>query len=85
MKRIYKLTRINLTGLGGPMGTERTWHDWEKYYTDISKAKSVAAKDHEETDNREKIRWTKDRDGKRFQTNDLLSHQYEIKEIEIEQ
>lgn len=41
---VYQLTSENLTGLGGPMGTEHTWANWRVFFRDIKSAKEYAEK-----------------------------------------
>jgi len=43
---IYELTSLNLTGLGGPMGTERVTANWRRFYGSFEDAKSAAQKDY---------------------------------------
>lgn len=43
---MYSLTSENLSGLGGSMGTERTWANWVKYFNSIKEAKAYAEKDY---------------------------------------
>ena len=46
IKAVYELESENLTGLGGPMGTERTTINWSKLYYDVASAKEAAEKDY---------------------------------------
>ena len=39
---MFKLESENLTGLGAPMGKERTWINWTKYFKSIENAKKYA-------------------------------------------
>lgn len=43
---MYELESENLTGLGGPMGTERTWTNWRKFFSTVEAAKEFAEKDY---------------------------------------
>lgn len=44
---MYRLTNTNLTGLGGPMGTERTSTRWTKFFRSRSGAKEYAEGDYQ--------------------------------------
>jgi hypothetical protein len=44
--QIYSLTSTNLTGLGGPMGTESTTINYIKYFTSGEKAANYAIKEY---------------------------------------
>lgn len=82
---IFKLISENLTGLGGPMGTERTWNNWVKYFSDFEKAKLFAEKDynknkHERATN--SIVWKKERD--KTSSQDLGFVMYHISKIKVE-
>lgn len=78
---MYALTSENLTGLGSPMGTERTWNNWVKYFKTEKKAKEYAEKDYRfrfGTGEPEKVIW------KNGSTQDLGFVMYHIKKIKIE-
>jgi len=77
---IYRLVSENLTGLGGPMGTERTWTNWTKYCKTIEQAQKIAEKDYNKS--RGPIKWIKEKDG--YRTEDLGYVMYHIKKIKIE-
>lgn len=50
---IFSLESENMTGLGGPMGTEHTWANWTKLFRNIEDAKKYALKDYrKETKNK---------------------------------
>lgn len=51
---MVELISKNLTGLGGRMGTERTWTNWRRFYKNIKIAKEAAEKDYGK-----KIEWDK--------------------------
>lgn len=73
---IYKLTSENLTNLGGPMGSEYTFSNWEKYFTSIESAKKYAEKDYGD-----KIKW---KGGKRKPSSgDLRYVMYEIEKLNV--
>lgn len=76
MKTIYEVRSENLTGLGGPMGTERTWDNWRKFFDDIDLAKKFSEKDY-----KNKIKWKKYRGG--LASEDLGHVMYYIQPIEI--
>ena len=46
---MFKLVSENLTKLGGRMGTEYTYPNWDKYFTTKEKAKQYAEKDYGKT------------------------------------
>jgi len=48
----YELKSENLTGLGSPMGTERTWTNWRRFYKTVEAAQAAAEKDYGK-----KIQW----------------------------
>jgi hypothetical protein len=83
MKPIYLLLSENLMGLGGPMGTERTWTNWRKYFYSKQKAKEYANADyHKHCPNDLNLKWYKTDKG--CKTTDLGFVMYYIKELEIE-
>ena len=43
---MYELVSENLSGLGGPMGTERTWTNWRKFFKTVKAAKNAAESDY---------------------------------------
>ena len=67
--KIYQLTSENLTGLGGPMGSEHTSTNWQRFFRSIASAKRIAAKDYKKEGGEEKIEWV--RDGKEIRSQDL--------------
>lgn len=76
---MYRLTRENLTHLGGPMGTEYTTTDWTKYFHVFNKALAFAQKDN----NNESLGWCVA--GKRkWRSQDCGSHMYHITEVQTE-
>jgi hypothetical protein len=83
MSKTYVLKSENLTHLGGPMGTEYTYDNWMKYFSDPDKAKAYAEKDYQkETSSKKTLRWLKE--GKGFRTEDLLFVMYHVHPVEIE-
>ena len=42
----YVLTSEDLSGLGGPMGSERTRDNWHKYFLSVDSAKDYARQDY---------------------------------------
>lgn len=78
----YKLVSENLTGLSGPMGTERTWANWTRYFSDLRKAKKAAEEDYAKQAPGKTFSWKKD--GKRHHSGDLLFVMYNIGPIVVE-
>jgi hypothetical protein len=74
---MYELQSINLTNLGGPMGTEYTKTNWRRYFKTLRGAKNTA-----EMDYGKKIDWRKT-DGE-IHSGDLLYVLYNIKKLSIE-
>lgn len=74
---MYQLIRENLTGLGGPMGSERVTVDWSRYYHYLANAKVAAEKDHGKA-----ISWV--RQGTGFRSEDFGSHMYIINRLKLE-
>jgi hypothetical protein len=74
--KIFKLVSENLTNLGGPMGTERTFENWSKLFTDIDVAKAYAV-----TDYKKGINWITDKN--RIHSGDLGYVMYIITEEEV--
>lgn len=83
---MYKLISENLTGLGGPMGTERTWSNYTKYFKTVKAAKEFAEKDFDSFEVRNgryrKLVWHKDRDY--YRTDDMGYVMYYIKKVKVE-
>jgi len=79
---MFQLVSENLTGLGGPMGTERTWTNWEKFFNNMDAAKEFAQKDYARHGRPKKIQWTRGK--KSCNSGDLLFVKYHINEVEIE-
>jgi|GEM_PF-6944042 hypothetical protein len=71
------LTSENLTGLGGPMGSERTTTNWRKYFSTPELAMEYAEKDFGE-----KIPWRTE--GVNFHSPDLRYVMYHINHVEVE-
>lgn len=77
---LYELTSENLTGLGGMMGTERTWNNWHKLFRRVSAAKAFAETDYRrQTRQREKVEWQ--REGLSWRTQDLAFVMYHIRPV----
>jgi hypothetical protein len=74
---MFELRSENLTGLGGMMGTERTWTNFRKFYSSTELAKDAAEKDLGE-----KINWKKTTNG--FNSGDLGHVMYHIKKVKVE-
>ena len=79
---MYKLTSENLTNLGGPMGTEYTYPNWEKYFNTILEAKKYAEKDFAKDPQKRKLTWT--RENKQIYTKDMGYVMYEIVKVKVE-
>ena len=75
---IYELTSLNLTGLGGPMGTERVTTNWRRFYASFEDAKIAAQKDY----TRGEIHWHHKAGG--YCSGDLGYVAYAISEIYTE-
>lgn len=52
------LRSINLTNLGGPMGSESTFSNFEKPFKSMKEAKEYGEKDYETSGRKEKIKWS---------------------------
>ena len=78
--KIYQLTSENLSGLGGPMGSERTTINWVKPFESLEAAQKYAENDYEGKD---KIKWTKDKKEAQWCSGDLHWVMYHIHEIEL--
>jgi len=76
--KIYQLTSENLTGLGGPMGTERTSINWVKPYDSLEAAQAAANNNYEGV---EEFKWTKGTNG--WHSQDLGWVMYYIHEVEL--
>jgi hypothetical protein len=87
---VYVLISENLTGLGGPMGTEETWENWRRHFKRIESAKAAAQKDWEKSSAKAQgdpgipktLTWIKDGSGLR--TEDLHWVMYHIRKIRVE-
>lgn len=83
---MVELTSENLTCVGGPMGTERTWTNWRKFFNTIEDAKAYAEKDY----NKE-IQWDKSKGPTRdfvpldlTCSGDLGYVMYHIRDVKVE-
>lgn len=76
---MYELESENLTGLGGPMGTERTWPNWRKFFRTAEAAKVYAERDFKKS-----IEWS---GGlvRGFSSGDLGHVMYHIRLVKIEE
>jgi hypothetical protein len=80
----YELTSENLTGLGGPMGTERTWTNWKESFKSDKDAQVFALADYNKR-TKEKLKaliWVQGRDGN-MRSQDLGFVMYHIKKVKI--
>lgn len=73
---VYEVVSKNLTNLGGRMGTEYTYNNWRKHFSDVDKAKEFAEKDYGK-----KIKWNKTENG--FRSDDLLYVMYYVNKLDI--
>jgi hypothetical protein len=74
---MYELVSENLTGLGGPMGTEHVSINFRKHFMLIDKARKFAEEDYGK-----RIKWKSY--GKELRSPDLGYVLYRIKPIKIE-
>ena len=74
---MFELVSENLTGLGGRMGTERTWTNFRKHFNSAANAKR-----HAERDYGKPIKWTKTNRG--WRSPDLLHVMYHVKPLKTE-
>lgn len=72
----YELIYEDLTGLGGSMGTERTFTKWRKFFSSMQKAKKYAEKDYGKP-----LEWFETDDGVR--SNDLSYVMYYITRVKV--
>lgn len=71
------LESANLTSLGGPMGTERTWINWTRYYLNVKSAKKAAEGDFGRT-----FKWVLDKNV--WRSPDLGRVMYHIRDVKVE-
>lgn len=83
---MYELIKENLSGLGGPMGSEHTSIDWKKHFETAEDAMEYAENDSTDfLGNANEVTWrSRDRYKTVLSSQDLLSHMYHIQEIEVE-
>lgn len=74
---IYSLTSTDMSGLGGPMGTERTETNYIRYFSKKEYAQAYAEKEFDK-----KIEWKNDRSGG-CTSGDLLYVMYDIAKVRI--
>lgn len=74
--KVFELTSENLSGLGGPMGTERTYDNWRKLFYDVEVAKAHAVIDYGKA-----IKWQTETN--RIHSGDLGYVMYTIKEVDL--
>jgi len=79
---IYELESENLSNLGGPMGSGRTYSNWIKYFKKKEDAQKVAEADYTKQGGKEKIVWTSDRRGGCV-TQDLRYVMYNVMKVEL--
>ena len=83
---IFELVSLDLSRIGGPMGTEYTTDNWRKLFTKKEDAQIFAETDYKKEckdykRNPEKIKWSKS--GNRWHSQDLTFVMYEIQKREI--
>jgi len=76
---MFKLSAENLTGLGGPMGSETTWIEWSKYFNSLSNAMQYAENHYR----RGPVPWVGNGKG-RLRSKDLGFVMYHISTVEAE-
>jgi hypothetical protein len=81
---IYAVSSTNLTGLGGPMGTERISTNWTRHFRSHTKAMWAAFKDYKKQGGKEKLDWMLDDDKKGVHTQDLGFVEYHVWIVETE-
>ena len=74
--KIFQLRSENLTNLGGPMGTENTFDNFNKPFQTLESAKAYAEKDYGKP-----IEWIQEKNYVR--SPDLAWVMYHIKEVEV--
>jgi hypothetical protein len=97
--KFYELVSENLTGLGGPMGTERTWDNFRKSFKDdldgshgmipvdgsgLAKAKAFAEEDYKKHMKDKKVKFEWIKTDTGFRSPDLGFVMYRINEIKFE-
>lgn len=83
---MYAVVSTNLTGLGSPMGTEKTWTNWRKYTRTIALAKKLCEKDYIRNGGTRKVTWYPKPAYKGYITSgDLNFVEYNINKIKLEQ
>lgn len=74
---IFSLTSIDMTGVGGPMGSERTSENYTRYFSSKQYAQEYAEKEYGK-----KIDWCNNRSGG-CTSGDLLHVMYDICKVKI--
>jgi hypothetical protein len=84
MNKIFLLISEDISDLGGPMGSERVYTNFQRYFDDLKKAKDAADKDYfRGKEKGKKLKWIKGKN-KWLRTDDLGYVMYHIKEINVE-
>jgi hypothetical protein len=80
----YSLTAIDMTHLGGSMGTDFTTNLWTNHYSTVKQAKTVALKDYRKRRgfSNVNIEWTS-HDSEEWYSGDLSFIAYEIKPVKV--
>ena len=76
---MFVLTSENLTCLGGPMGTERTFNNYEKYFNDLCNAMAYAEKEYGK-----RLEWIQEKEKHLLRTKDLGYVMYYVHEMKTE-
>ena len=82
MKKIYMLICEDASNLGGPMGSESTYHVFSKPFSSLGGAKEYA-KSHNGKINKAPMDWKWRRDGKNRWSIDARTHLYSIEETPL--
>jgi hypothetical protein len=54
---VYEVESENLSNVGGPMGTDRTYTNWTRLASSIEKCIEIAEKDYKKNGGDETIKW----------------------------
>ena len=79
---VFELDSENLSNLGGPMGTDSTYSNWNRLFWDKEKAKKFAEADYVKNNGLEEINWSNDRSGG-CSSQDLGYVMYNIRKMRV--